>query len=388
LKQSLARHWRFAALLALTSVGMASGTAAPLPGDELGKATAALKSATVLPANELAEARAALTRAADAILRHQQPDGAIVMGETTRPPLRVSPYFANLAALGLARAYHITRDIRHLQAARRWLDWYIAHLNPDATIYDYTGTPQSWVSTGIADSTDSYAATFLDAAWEVYRATDDAAWRRQTYGMVARAVAAIRLTQQPTGLTTAKPDYPVIYTMDNAEVYRGWMAAKALAGTDFDHALTYTRQAEASLKAIREQLWRETDAGNGHYLVGLQTDGAIFDTKQPMVWYPDEMAQLMAIAWLPPDARHHALWGRLRGQVSKLPRAVATEGDLERLVWWTMAAQAVEDSDTTRALLPRLIAFDGTLKSVDNVALYGHLCRVLEVTLVPHKPVF
>jgi len=84
-------------------------------------------------------AQDALVRFADRILSNQLPDGAIVMGDPTFPPFQVMPYFSNLAAFGLMRAYDITYDPRYLNAAQAWAVWYIGHQNPDGTVYDYFG---------------------------------------------------------------------------------------------------------------------------------------------------------------------------------------------------------------------------------------------------------
>ncbi len=102
-----------------------------------------------------------ITRCADEILKRQTSDGAIVMGGI-QSTSNVSPYFANLGAIGLAKAAQETGNRRYLFAAEHWFDWYAAHMNPNGTVYDYTGSPAAWRPTGDFDSTDSYAATALE----------------------------------------------------------------------------------------------------------------------------------------------------------------------------------------------------------------------------------
>ena len=65
-------------------------------------------------------------------------------------------------------------DRSNLEAARLYFNWHAAHINPDSTIFDYTGTYPNYSSTGDYDSTDSYGALFLMALWQYYVATGDA----------------------------------------------------------------------------------------------------------------------------------------------------------------------------------------------------------------------
>src|SRR5208337_248294 len=108
-----------------------------------------------------------ITFFADRVLSNQTSDGAIVMGDPTVKPYEVSPYFSNLAAYGLMRAYEVTNNPVYLTAAQQWTEWYIMHLNANGTIYNYTGTPGNWISTNSYDSTDAYASTFLEVAQKV-----------------------------------------------------------------------------------------------------------------------------------------------------------------------------------------------------------------------------
>lgn len=96
------------------------------------------------------------------------PDGAILYGSS-----QINPYYSNLAAIGL------TRDPGSHGIVQRWMEWYIRHLNwPDqwglhGTTYDYDYNNGAEVSHNNADSTDSYAGTFLSLAW-AYFSTGDA----------------------------------------------------------------------------------------------------------------------------------------------------------------------------------------------------------------------
>jgi hypothetical protein len=131
------------------------------------------------------------------------PDGAILYTSS-----EIVPYYSNLAALGLVK------DPTRYGHIKLWMDWYLNHLNwPDkwglyGTVYDYNVSGSTETSTGNADSTDSYAGTFLSLAWAYYSTGDSAA---QSYigGLKYQLDViggVIVQTQQSDGLTWAKPD--------------------------------------------------------------------------------------------------------------------------------------------------------------------------------------
>ena len=318
---------------------------------------------------------AAMTQAANQILRHQVSDGAIVLGALPAPESRVSPYFGNFAGLGLVTAYRATHDPHYLAAAQRWCDWYEAHQNADGTVNDYTGEADAWRSTGDYDATDSYAATYLDLVLAIYRAKADGAWMRAKYRSVTRAVAGIRLTLQTSGLTIAKPTYPIMYTMDNVETVQGLRAAAEIYRVAKDRAaatkaIALARGMDA---ALTRDLW---DPAHDCYLIGMQTDGYRFAELKK--WYPDVMANLMAVGWRPRTERHRSLFARLKAQFGGiLPATLRTEDDLEHLCWWGFAARGTGDKALSLKITDRLCGFEAVLPSVSNPGLLGHLCRLL-----------
>jgi len=326
----------------------------------------------------LAQAEApapAVRRAADAILLHQASDGALVMGRLPAKSSHLIPYCANFAAHGLAAAHGATRDPRHLEAARRWVRWYEDHMNADGTICDFDGAPGAWKSTGDFDSTDSYAATFLDLLAAVQDAAPDVPWLRARLPAARKAVAGIRLTLQPNGLTGAKPRWPVMYVMDNTETARGLRAAGRLAAILKEPEMERESAdlAAAMERAVARDLW--DDAGKC-YVVGIHPDGA--RPRGLAKWYPDVMANLMAAGWLPPAPRHRDLLALLKERFpAEIPAAVRAEGDLDRLCWWGIAARGTGDDRLLEEVRGRLERFDENLKSFSNPGLLGHLCRLL-----------
>ncbi|GIV17398.1 MAG: hypothetical protein KatS3mg022_2833 [Armatimonadota bacterium] len=320
----------------------------------------------------------ALNRAADAILQRQHEDGAILMAPAAQPVNSLVPYFANLAAIGLAAAYPHTHNKAHLQAVERWVHWYAAHLNPDGTMDDYRLQDGKLQPTGDCDSTDSYAATFLEALHRAVQASLDRRLLTALYPAARKAVGGIRLTLQEDGLTWAKPSYRVKYLMDNVEVYRGWQSAAWLAqamGRKSD-ANSFKQSAERTLRAIEGSLFSQS---RGYYAWVMHEDGVLEARLER--WYPDVMAQLMAIAWLPPSTRRKGLFARLRKQFGDSLQSALEDGDAGVLVWWGMAAIGAGD----RVFAERIaleFAEERVLSQMGaNPAEYGHVLRICAAIL-------
>ena len=301
------------------------------------------------------------------------------MGSLPARESRITPYFANFAGLGLIAAYKKVHDPRFLKAARRWADWYAGHQNPDGTINDYTGSPGAWKSTGDYDSTDSYAATYLELLLSISQTTSDSQWLRAKYSSAARAFAAIRLTLQPSGLTLAKPTYPIMYTMDNVEVARGLRATEEICRILKEKAAQAiaAEMAHTMETALTRDLW---NADRQHYRIGVQPDG--FKHEGLTKWYPDVMANLMAIGWRPASRQHRALFVRLKSKFGgMLPTTLRSEGDLEHLCWWGWAARGAGDTRLSAEIAARLYGFDAALPGSVNPGLLGHICRLLAKVL-------
>jgi hypothetical protein len=319
--------------------------------------------------------RSLIVRAADAILDRQTPEGALLVGVATLPESRLVPYFGNLAASALCLATEETGDPRYADAARRWLDWFAEHQNDDGTIYDYQWSAGTYTSTGTYDSTDSYAATFVDAIRVCRDATGDASLATAWQASVEAAVRAIDSTMQPDRLTWATPTYRVQYLMDNVEVHRGLASASMLA-------LAWSREVSRSWElngdltrgSIETLLWSEEAA---RYWYARNDDGT--RESMPGVWYPDTMAQLMAIAWLPPEAHRSELYATLRDGLldTDVGVAILDDDDGERAVFWMMAARSAGDDATLARIAALFEAMDWTAVLLRTPADYGHLIRAL-----------
>src|SRR5260370_5096179 len=189
------------------------------------------------------------------------------------------------------------------------MDWYSTHQNwPDKWgldgsmyEYDYNGPA---VSRNDADSTDSYAATFLSLAWAYYSTGDAGAQsyvRTLSYQLDVIGGVIVQ-TQQNDGLTWAKPDYQIKYLMDNCEAYRG-LRDLALtfqyAFNDSAKAQYYNAKADLMLQGINS-MWM-----NGSWAVYKDGVGNLAAPNYS-VWYADATSQLFPVMQgviAPNDAR-------------------------------------------------------------------------------------
>jgi hypothetical protein len=281
---------RSAVIRLLKVVATASTTAAVSAGALAGP------SASPAGAASSTSVQSTIVQQADWILEAQLPDGAIAVWPD-RPVLRtIWPYLANMAATGLARATQVTGDQTYAGHAWQYLDWYASVEQPSTGyVTDYTiqnGTTP--VSNGNIDSTDAYAGTFLSAAWDTYAVTQDKKQLQALAGGIAGALHAIESTQQPDGLTWAKPSWQVAYLMDNAQALSGLDGAAALeqALGNTQLAADAANHASAMSSGIAS-LW---NPATGAYNWAKQPDG----WEHPNDWsnfYPDAMEQASAVAW-------------------------------------------------------------------------------------------
>lgn len=233
-------------------------------------------------------------------------DGAILYS-----PTMIHPYFANIAAIAL------TKDASKIVYAQKWMAWYLAHSNATDkwglhnTIYDFSVNGTVVTPTMDADSTDSYAATFLTLARAVFENGDGAA---QSYVRSVApqlyAIADMLLSIQASdGLTFAKPGDPTRYLMDNSEVYRGLSDITFLAQT-FGEVSAQLRFGSAANRVSLgiEALWNPASRTYAPW----KTDNGVA-TARLSVWYPDATAQLFPVLYgvaRPTDPRSQMLYTR------------------------------------------------------------------------------
>jgi hypothetical protein len=226
-----------------------------------------------------------LNAASKWVAQFAQGDGSLLY-----TPQAINPYYSNIAAIGM------TKDPNRMPQVVGWINWYINHLNwPDkwglyGTTYDYTVNNGVATATNNADSTDSYAATFLSLVWHAWQSGDSNA-RSTIQGLSYQLDViggVIVQTQQSDGLTWAKPDYQIKYLMDNCEAYRGMRDLASVyqnAFGDSTKAAYYNAAADAMLKGILG-MWM-----NGTWAVYKDAIGNLA-APNLNTWYADASAQV------------------------------------------------------------------------------------------------
>ena len=251
------------------------------------------------------------------ILSQQLDSGAILSVGGTK----ITPYFANIAALGLIKA----GTPASLSGAQKWMKWYLGHLNTSTTsvpansVFDYTYDPgtRTETPTGDFDSVDSYASTTLNLAYAAYTSGDPAlqayvAENIVTYEAIANILnyggpTGVRIqTGADAGLTIAKPSYPIAYTMDNAEVYSGlaeFAQLESILGRSSEATL-YAAWATSTKDTIVSKLWNPTNQ-NWDWAYGNESDTNVF--------YAQAIAQLWPTLYgvvAPNDPKAISAWNQ------------------------------------------------------------------------------
>lgn len=325
---------------------------------------------------------------ADYILTTQNPDGSIPVGPLGINATRYVGYFSTYAALGLVRAYELTRDQRYLDGAQLYADWYRDHLNPDGSMNDFAGTWPDLTDTLTADSVDSYASTYLLLLMHLAQVQGGQA-ARQTYleqwFPVAQTVfGALNGTYVSNGQTEVRPGYPVEFIQDNSETWFGLqaMAWLAEAAGDAPTARLVTALAGRTQYGIRNTYLR--DATND-YGVGITRPAWEVQPAGPLVtWYPDALSNVLMLGVVgggpgQPDGGDAALLRRLVQQfdVERADTRPTHINDTQMYLWWAMAGLTTEQPDLTAHFVDEFTAVEGD----DNPATLGftaaHLIRVL-----------
>jgi hypothetical protein len=233
-----------------------------------------------------------ITKTSSYIAGQQLADGAILYTST-----QIDPYFGNLAAIGWLKDNRTSR----IPAVERWMSWYINHFNwPDynriyGSVYNYNVNSSGVeTSTGAYDSADSYAATFLTLAEALWN-TGDAGARSyiQSIGWYDFNVVGNVITnlQQSDGLVWAKPDYPIKYTMDNSEDYRGLsdVASLALQAFNDSNSQGWYNAHASSVKSGMQTYLKVPNSDLYYTSLGAAAPNLAAH------WYPDATAQLFPI---------------------------------------------------------------------------------------------
>ena len=277
---------------------------------------------------------------AQKILTKQLPDGAYNMtsplnGTSFQPGdnnILIEPSFACLAAQAMMMANEVEPNSNYLLSVNNFLHWYANHLNANGTIYVYNGNYPNYSSSGHYDSTDAYAAQFIDTAYVYYKTTSDAAFLDWVWPYIIKVAGAIDLTLQSDGLTWATPTYLVKYLMDNSEVYIGYKTAAELAAfkSDTVRNANWSTKAANCLAGIEGMYLGD---GNSRYASDKNAAG-VLNTLWTDV-YPHGDAQMTVL--------HNVLAENNIGRVDKvwnasvqkfIPNHVPNENLIS--VWWVL----------------------------------------------------
>lgn len=273
------------------------------------------------------------------ILAAQLPDGAMA---TYRDRTFIDPYLANLSAIGLARAYAITRDPATIAAVWRWLGWYAGHMDSLGVVHNYRIVDGEAVDTGSVDSTDGSSATFLMAVYEAWRASGNRTALLPLVAGVRNAVGAIEAVQDSDGMTWATPTFHVKYLMNESEVVAGLRAAVEVAKVVKDDALAQQAAIDgAAVLAGVATLWNPT---TGAYDWALHEDGS----RTSVDWrqlYPDAMEQVWAVTFGLADpsraAELMAKFVQMHPSCAKPAATDLTDGSVRPVGYWPVVGWAL-----------------------------------------------
>lgn len=253
----------------------------------------------------------------------QLENGAFVFYPSSSGEYSVNPYYACYTVLALLKSSGADRA----NQVKKYFDWHFDHLNSsledpsglNGTIFDYKIIREdsgvlSEQTTYEYDSTDSYAALFLMALNVYVEATGDIDYLLGYSEEVLSVIAVMEFTTK-NGLSTASPDYPVIYLMDNAEVICGNKAAIHLLKNMSKADPKFAIESQNVLEATQERLIKMDKAlekdmfliDQGIYAPSVRWENSMlvyadFDWE---TFYPDAVAQLFPIIMeiIPPDSR-------------------------------------------------------------------------------------
>ena len=249
-------------------------------------------------------------------------DGVKPEEYTKWPSAKIVPYFSDTAVLGAIRADSAMGTERAKPCVLKYINWYISHMNTKesdicgvaGTVYDYhifqsndgrtveltdrdmyasqyteSKNPHDY------DSTDSYAAMFLQILYEYAKTYDsgflnDKADTVQTLVDVMMSVYIDKLD-----LTVAKPNYRACYLMDNCEVYCGFVSAASIWSEllgESEKAAECASRAEKVKNAILTRMW---DKSAQCFRAAVSDNGGSMFDNDLTNFYPQASCQLFPV---------------------------------------------------------------------------------------------
>ena len=220
----------------------------------------------------------------------QLESGAFPTYANTSGSESINPYFSDYVAIAL-----LNRPDLYAENVKKYINWHFAHLNADGTIYDYYMDGKEEKTNGTYDSTDSYAATFLMLLEKYCEKTEDINFITEHKSKVISVYTSMISTLH-NGLTYAREDYPIIYTMDNSEVYAALLESEKLFKLLDESGLANDCLEKSSqLKTeLNKQLWNK----NCYFETGInKEDGTVSHKYLLNEYYPSGLAQLFPVIY-------------------------------------------------------------------------------------------
>lgn len=200
----------------------------------------------------------------------------------------IEPYFNHIATIGILQSNHPDK----CGFALRWMNWYLNHLDTQGKMvnfcYKVDGTAESTCPAGATgifcnyiDAEDSDPALFWILAYDYYTTSGDQAFFTSSVKTKLETAATYLLDSliDTDNLSVAKKSYPIKFTMDNSEVYKGLLALSKIEGqiyNDASKSSLYLAKANSVKTAVKTLLYNNT---TGLYDYNL---GSSIDSTQ---WY-------------------------------------------------------------------------------------------------------
>ncbi len=260
-----------------------------------------------MDAEKIAKYQAMSEAEAQWLWSQQMSNGAFAFYNEKNGSVTINPYFSEIVAISLIN-YDATEAAA--EKIKKYMDWHFAHINTaeedynglGGTIYDYNAVVENGIvvsetSKGSYDSTDSYSALFVKVLADYVKVYGDTEYIKTKKEQIDTIVNVMFATMAPNGYTYAKPDYKIIYLMDNTEVYSGLTAAKYLYQNVLEDAFMYEKINNA-LTHYNENFNKDWWKGN-HYAAVLNGDNSEY-TGYAFSWdmfYPCATAQMYPLLY-------------------------------------------------------------------------------------------
>lgn len=288
-------------------------------------------------------------------------DGAIVRNKshlqkqatTDKNYYTVEPYFATLACIGLLD------DVSDasIETVKKWVDWYIRHINREPDVYGITGTIYTvnvnaddyndYWNTGDYSASDSRGTTFVLLLKKLYDVTGDAKFFIDRRADIELILNSAIVTMRDDGLTDAKEQdgHRTKYLQDNIQVLTALKSMVELERDVFkdpvmaEHYNALYKRSEAGI----ESMWMEDKKEYIYYITPNKT--RLCDWT---VFYGDAVSEVFPVlydAMDPQSERAHHLYKRLNTEhPGRVARVKANE-----FPWMATAIISAKMGDFKRA---------------------------------------